>query len=113
MSRASSGHPSALPAQQDTSVDRFGSPIRVVTGVLRSMPLAVAVLFILVYVVVAALRMGYPYELEWMEGGAVDHVRRLLDGKPIYVAPSLDFIPYIYPPFYFLLSAGASWILGV
>jgi len=61
--------------------------------------------FIALYLAVALARVAFPYELEWMEGGAVDHVRRLLSGQPLYVKPSLEFIPYIYPPLYFEVCA--------
>jgi hypothetical protein len=61
---------------------------------------------------VAALRVGYPFELEWMEGGTVDHVRRLLDGKRLYVEPTLDFVPYTYTPLYFYAGALVSKVFG-
>jgi 4-amino-4-deoxy-L-arabinose transferase-like glycosyltransferase len=48
-----------------------------------------------------------------MEGGSVDHVRRILSGQKLYVRPSLEFIPYIYTPFYFYLSAIVSKIIGI
>lgn len=52
-----------------------------------------------------AARVGYPFDIEWMEGGMLVHVWRLRQGLPLYAAPSADFIPYIYPPFYpFVLS---------
>jgi hypothetical protein len=47
---------------------------------------------------VALRRLPYPYELEWMEGGIVTHVRVVLAGEPLYSAPSLDFTPFIYAP---------------
>jgi 4-amino-4-deoxy-L-arabinose transferase-like glycosyltransferase len=68
--------------------------------------------FILTFIVVALFRIRYPYELEWMEGAAVDHVRRILAGQKLYVAPTLDFVPFIYPPFYFYLCALPAKILG-
>lgn len=57
--------------------------------------------------------MSYPFELEWMEGGQLDHVVRILNGQQIYVAPSLEFIPYIYTPLYNYLAAAISLITGV
>ena len=45
-----------------------------------------------------AFRLPHLFEIEWMEGSMVDHVRRVIDGQPLYVAPSLDFVPFIYPP---------------
>ena len=66
-----------------------------------------------VYLVVALLRVGHPFELQWMEGGSVDHVRRVLAGESIYPAPSVEFASYTYPPLYSLVSAGVAWVGGV
>lgn len=68
--------------------------------------------FIVLFVVVAALRVSYPFELEWMEGGALAHVERVAAGEPLYVAPSLDFVPYIYTPLYYWVAAGAAAGMG-
>jgi 4-amino-4-deoxy-L-arabinose transferase-like glycosyltransferase len=72
-----------------------------------------AILFIVVYLILAFLRMGYPFELEWIEGGSVDHVIRILSGQKLYVPPSLEFVPFIYTPLYFYLSAVLSKIVGI
>ena len=45
-------------------------------------------------------RVGYPYDLEWMEGGMLHHALRIQNGQGIYVPPSVDFIPYLYTPLY-------------
>lgn len=63
-------------------------------------------------------RVGYPYDLEWMEGGMLHHALRIGLGEGIYVAPSVDFIPYLYTPLYPTLLAlfggpfGISYALG-
>lgn len=80
--------------------------------VLRYGLLGGAGLYIVVYLAVALLRMRYPFELEWMEGATLDHVSRILAGQGIYVAPSLDFVPFIYTPLYYYLSAGAAALFG-
>jgi len=69
-------------------------------------------LYLVIYLVIALTRISYPFELEWMEGGAVVHVQRLLNGEPLYVTPSLDFIPFIYSPFYFYVSALVAYVTG-
>ena len=51
-------------------------------------------------------RVGYPFDLEWMEGGMLCHALQVMQGKPIYAAPSVEFIPYLYTPFY-------PWVLAV
>ena len=73
----------------------------------------VAAVAIAVYVVLAVRRAAYPFQLEWLEGGAVEHVRRILQGRALYPAPSVDFVPYPYPPLYFLLSALVSLVTGI
>jgi hypothetical protein len=47
-----------------------------------------------------AARAGFPLDLEWMEGGMLLHAARIAEGRTIYVAPSIDFIPYLYTPLY-------------
>lgn len=57
-------------------------------------------------------RVGSPWPLEWMEGASLEHARRLLDGRPIYAAPSGEFIPFIYPPLGYLPMALSVWLFG-
>ena len=52
-----------------------------------------------------AHRVGYPYDLEWMEGGLLHHALRIHNGEGIYGPPSIDFIPYLYTPLYPTLLA--------
>ena len=58
-------------------------------------------------------RIFYPYEIEWIEGGILQGVVRITEGLPLYAAPSMDYVPSLYAPFYFYLSAFSSLILGV
>ncbi len=64
------------------------------------------------------LRVAFPLDLEWMEGGTLVHALRFAQGKNIYVEPSVDFVPFLYTPFYpFLLSilsrlAPLGYVLG-
>ena len=80
---------------------------------LRWAVFALALAFLALYFAIAPARIGYPFELEWMEGACVDHVRRVLAGRPLYVVPSLDFVPFVYPPLYFWVSAVAAKLIGV
>src|SRR5262245_40059489 len=72
-----------------------------------------ALYYFLIYGVFALIRLNYRYELEWMEGGMVGHVWRLLSGQELYVKPTIDFVPYIYTPLYFWFSAGVAKLTGV
>jgi Dolichyl-phosphate-mannose-protein mannosyltransferase len=69
--------------------------------------------YVLALAVLVCLRIRYPFELEWLEGASVDHVRTILSGKPLYGPPSLQFTPLTYTPGYFYLAAGLSTLVGV
>ena len=64
-----------------------------------------------VYLLTSFASIG-PYLLEWMEGGTAEGIHRILTGQPLYVRPTLDYTPYIYPPLYFWLSGGAAALIG-
>jgi hypothetical protein len=57
------------------------------------------------FAVAACLRANFPMQLEWLEGGVLDTVGRVLAHQPIYVAPTHLFVPYIYTPFYYYAGA--------
>ena len=80
---------------------------------LKPLLVAVGTLFIVIYILTALARISYPYELEAMEGGMVDHVRQILAGGKLYVPPSMQFVPYAYPPLFYYLAALLSRLLPV
>lgn len=65
--------------------------------------LAVGMVVLLARTVLA--RVSHPYDLEWMEGGMLTHAARVAEGLPLYVQPTTEFIPFIYPPMY-------PWVVG-
>lgn len=73
----------------------------------------VALVYPVLFLCLAFRRLTHPFELEWMEGGTVDHVRRILDGKPLYVHPTLEFVPFIYTPLYYYVCALFAKVLGI
>ncbi len=83
------------------------------TRLLRPAVPACALLYLFAYARVAIARMNYPFALEWMEGGSVDCVERILADKPIYVPPSLEFTPFFYTPLYFYLSSLVAKLCGI
>jgi len=102
-----------LPHSNPPLPPNSGSPLHGGSGrLLRWLLSGVGAAFLLLYVVLAIQRLGYPYELEWMEGGIVDHITRVLAGERLYVAPSLDFIPFAYTPLYVYLSAAITSLMG-
>ncbi|MBU1241780.1 DUF2029 domain-containing protein [Myxococcota bacterium] len=66
-----------------------------------------------VYARMFLARLLYPLDLEWMEGGVLVHVQRLVEARPLYTAPSVDFIPFAYTPFYYVAVALPATFLGV
>ncbi|MBI2298237.1 MAG: hypothetical protein HYU66_04670 [Armatimonadetes bacterium] len=59
------------------------------------------------------VHLRYPYELEWMESQRVVTVQRLLQGQPLYVAPSVDYVPSIYAPLYYYVGVVAVRLGGL
>lgn len=80
--------------------------------ILKIMLWMASAVLIMLFFWCAIHRLFYPYELYHEEGLAADHVQRILEGKKLYVAPSMDFIPFIYTPLYFYISAFFSKIIG-
>jgi hypothetical protein len=81
--------------------------------ILRAVALLLAAWFAGCFAWMMAHRLGYPYDLEWMEGGQLTHSLRILNHQPLYAPPSVDFISYLYTPFYPLLVAGVAKITGL
>ncbi len=65
-----------------------------------------------IYLTLGVIHLRYPYELEWMEGGLLDEILRVASGQKIYVRPTLDFVPYLYAPLYFYVSAAFTKLFG-
>ena len=60
----------------------------------------------------SAYRIPFPFELEWMEGATLVHVQRLASGEALYVRPSLEFVPFAYPPLYYVVCVPFTWVFG-
>ncbi len=65
------------------------------------------------FVVLAAQRVGYPYELQWFEGGTVEVSARVAEGLPLYGPPTTEFTPWPYPPLYFWVTGELAKLSGV
>jgi hypothetical protein len=59
------------------------------------------------------LRLGYPLDLEWMEGGTLTHALRLARGQPLYTEPSVEFVPFLYTPLYPAVLCSLSKVFGL
>jgi 4-amino-4-deoxy-L-arabinose transferase-like glycosyltransferase len=64
------------------------------------------------FLAAAYFRLTYPYPLWIMEAPSIQAVRRILSGQPLYGPPTLDYVPTLYAPLYFYLSALAAAALG-
>jgi Dolichyl-phosphate-mannose-protein mannosyltransferase len=79
---------------------------------MRSALVLACLAHVALFVVVVRGRLSYPFELEWMEGGMLAHVHRLVAGLPLYVKPSAEFVPYVYTPLFPALAAVLSHLFG-
>ena len=80
---------------------------------LRLAVFALGILHVVLFLATTAMRIGYPFELEWTEGNTEDHVRRVLAGEPVYTAPSMEFGTLIYTPLYFYAAALPAHLFGL
>lgn len=80
---------------------------------LRYLLLSGGIFYLVTYIIIVVIRIQYPFALEWQEGASVDHVIRILSGHKYYIRPSLEFVPSIYTPLYFYVSAAVAGITGV
>jgi hypothetical protein len=94
-----------LSASCRTTVDRAAAAV-------SGLVIVAALAAVAAYVWIAAHRLTYPYELDWLEGGAVELVGRVLEGKPLYTGPTLAYVSYTYPPLYTYVSAAVAEITG-
>ncbi len=82
------------------------------TTAVRRLLLALCLLVPATVIALCVIRIGWPFELEWMEGASLLQMQRILQGQALYVPPSVDFTPLIYPPLYFDLAARLSTLTG-
>jgi len=64
------------------------------------------------FAVYVALRLPYPFELEWMEGAMVDHSARVSQGLDLYVPPGPEHVQFLYTPLLFYLGALLTPMVG-
>ncbi len=57
-------------------------------------------------------RIGYPFDLEWIEGHMLAMATRVAHGLPLYPAPSLEYIPAPYFPLYFWITGALVKLFG-
>jgi hypothetical protein len=99
---------SAIPARPPHLLPRPHRPrlVGLVVCVAVTAPIAA-------YLWVALHRVGYPFELDWMEGGSVELAARVVAGHSLYAAPSIGFVGWTYPPLYYWIAAAVAKLTGV
>jgi len=70
---------------------------------------AIGAAAIALWLFVAWRQILFPLELFGHEGVIVDHIRRLLDGQPLYGPPDILFVPLLYTPGFYLVCAAFAW----
>jgi hypothetical protein len=80
--------------------------------ILYSLPIFTAAIAMGIMVWMMFQRVDYNYELEWVEGGVFQQVVRILEGHAPYSKPSFEYVPALYAPLYYYVSAGFSLVLG-
>lgn len=81
-------------------------------GFERWPPIALAAIgaaAVALWLFIAWRQIFFPLELFGHEGVIVDHIRRLLDGQPLYGPPDLMFVPFLYTPGFYFVSAAFAW----
>jgi 4-amino-4-deoxy-L-arabinose transferase-like glycosyltransferase len=61
---------------------------------------------------VVAGRVGFPLQLERLEGSQIYHAVRLLEGEALYRDAASGFLPHPYPPLHPLLTAAVLALFG-
>jgi hypothetical protein len=90
------------------------SPLSKATNCLEIGAAAVAGLFMLAFVVIASLRLPYPFEINWSESAMHSMVAARMLGRPLYTSPSIfDGASCLYPPFFVDLSALVGRLLHI
>jgi len=82
-------------------------------GVVHVLLLVVALAYIGAFAGTGLLRTIYPFPIDGLERGALQEVALIRHGQPIYVAPTLGYVPFIYGPLYYYLAAGVATISGL
>jgi hypothetical protein len=66
-----------------------------------------------IFCLVSIPRFLYPYEVVWMEGSVLEQIWRLNHGLPLYCAPSIEYVPWLYQPVQYYLTYAITSITGL
>jgi hypothetical protein len=71
---------------------------------------SIAIVF---FCLVATNRFLYPYEVHWLEGSLLDQVARIQNGSSLYCQPSIHYVPWLYEPGYYYITAAITNVTGL
>ncbi len=100
-----SSHVAAISSEQKV--------LAIVQKWLRVLTVAISLFVILLFLVTALRRLRFPYELSQLEGYNFIEALRAFHGQTLYPRPSIEFIPYMYPPVYFYICAALGRLMGM
>ncbi|MEM6295369.1 MAG: glycosyltransferase family 87 protein [Myxococcota bacterium] len=80
---------------------------------LQRMLVVVGAAAVLVVLAAMVLRVGFPLELEWMEGGVLHQAHRFANGQALYPQPGRDFVPFLYTPGFAVLLGSLGKVFGL
>src|ERR1700678_2761250 len=98
-------------SNQAAAINSEQKILAVIDKWLRVLGVVASVFVMLLFVVTALRRLRYPYELEQLEGYNFLSALRVFRGQTLYPRPSLEFVPYMYPPGYFYVCAALGRLL--
>lgn len=91
--------------EADNPLPTSNNKDRTLHNILEAVALALSVWFVWCFAYVVFYSIRYPFNLEWLEGGIVDVVQRVLEGRGVYTYPTPEYVPFIYTPIYYYVSA--------
>jgi hypothetical protein len=79
-----------------------------------SLPFALTVVaagYAVMFLVCVAARLTFGFELAWLESGMQAMTDRLAAHQSIYAEPSPSYVPFIYPPLYYVIAHDINRLL--
>jgi 4-amino-4-deoxy-L-arabinose transferase-like glycosyltransferase len=67
----------------------------------------------IIFLLVAVPKIIFPYEAHWMEGSMLDAISRIQSGIPLFERPSIHYVPWLYQPLYYYITAALTTVSGL
>lgn len=76
-----------------------------ITHLFKILLIGLSIFYLVMWLVSSVLRLALPYELTNYEYQSLTQVIRVINLQSIYTSPSLEYVPMIYAPLYYYVSA--------